>query len=223
MLGGEHRAAGDEAQVPAPAEQEQGHEQDLVALRVARRPRARDAATSTPVPRKIVWTVPNALGDPARHRREREHPGDVPADHDADGAEAVAVVGQVEGRHRHDQDHRRLAGDQRRHSGQDGRPERGSPGPRFAAGASVGVDGRSRERARTDPAGGTGTSSPRRRRRRGSGPGTDRPARAGRTTARSAGRSARATGPTMPPTVDPHTTSPIANARRLGATRSAAA
>ena len=68
-----------------------------------------------------------------------------------DRAEPVAVGGQVERRHRHDQDHRGLAGDERRDRGEDGRAQRGSRGPAGPGAPGVRVDGRlvgERERIR---------------------------------------------------------------------------
>ena len=56
-------------------------------------------------PSRIVRPAPQPIAQPAHHRRQREHPGDVEADRQTDDLQRGAMVLHVHGRQGHDRDH----------------------------------------------------------------------------------------------------------------------
>ena len=106
---GQHRAARDEAEVPAPAQQEQrGQEHEAALGRGGRRPGSRRSARIDR-PGEDRGHRAEPVGQAPGDRRQREHAQRVGRQHDAHRREVVAVLGHVERRHRHDQDHHELA------------------------------------------------------------------------------------------------------------------
>ena len=98
-----------------------------------------EAVASTTVPAKIVGTAPKRSVRPPGDRGQREHPERVRRQHDAHGGQVVPVLGHVERRHRHDQDHHELADDERDDRRRDARaaqdlPDRADAGARVVAG-----------------------------------------------------------------------------------------
>ena len=114
---GQERGSGDEPEVPAVAEQEQGDEQDRTRPPAGRPRRGSARAPVTSRPPSTTARLPNRsvrrpeIGDRANI------PKVWPLMTSPTAAEVVAVLGHVERRHRHDQDHHDLAGDE----GDDGR------------------------------------------------------------------------------------------------------
>ena len=70
---------------------------------------------------------PEAVGEAPRDRRQREHPERVRGEDEAHRRQAMAVVDEVDGRHRHDEDHDHLADDERHERHQHGRPAEDRP------------------------------------------------------------------------------------------------
>ena len=89
----QHRAPGHEPEVPAPAEQEQGDEQDLAALRRRER-RQQRRHDEDPSPRKIVRMLPNRCAIQPDTGASANIPTTWPLMTSADRAETVAVVGR---------------------------------------------------------------------------------------------------------------------------------
>ena len=176
-----------------------------------------DAVASTAVPAKIVGTAPKRSVSRPETGRQREHPERVRRQDDAHGGQVVPVLGHVERRHRHDQDHHDLADDERDDRRRDARaaqdlPDRADARARVVAGREArGLVG---ELVRVR-AGARRRTGSRRGRRTRSARGTDPPARAGPPGRRGRPRSgpASARSPTRRSRPRPRCRSPTPGAR----------
>ena len=107
---GQHRATGDERQIPAVAQSEQDHDQygrglvGAIRRRQCRYPEDDHPAEDHPIPAP-------SIGEPASQWGQSEHPQSVGAHDQTDDAEVRAVVMNVKRRRGHDHHHHHLAGD----------------------------------------------------------------------------------------------------------------
>ena len=107
-----------------------------------------DATASVARPARMTGTLPKRSRQATGDRRQPEHAERMTADDEADRRKAVAMLGHVQRRHRHDQDHDDLAGDERddRHrdtrSGEYARERHRVPASRRLRGRGVTTDAR---------------------------------------------------------------------------------